>query len=69
MRLNEFGVWEMGGVGKTTLVKNLNNELQASSLMDNLFELIIWFTISKDLDLEKIQSQIANILKVELDAD
>lgn len=63
-----IAVWGMGGVGKTTLVRNLNNKLESSSLMEEL-DVVIWVTVSKDLDLKRVQSQIAKRLNLELDAN
>ncbi|KAL4353675.1 hypothetical protein GQ457_06G022240 [Hibiscus cannabinus] len=63
-----IAVWGMGGVGKTTLVRNLNNELESSSLMESI-DIVIWITVSKDFDLKKVQSQIAKRLNLELDAN
>jgi disease resistance protein RPS2 len=58
-----IGVWGMGGVGKTTLVKNLNNMLNSSL---ESFDIVIWVKVSKDLDLRTIQSHIAERLNLEL---
>jgi disease resistance protein RPS2 len=58
-----IGVWGMGGVGKTTLVKNLNNMLNSSL---ESFDMVIWVEVSKDLDLRTIQSHIAERLNLEL---
>ncbi|KAK4851119.1 hypothetical protein QYF36_012548 [Acer negundo] len=44
-----IGVWGMGGVGKTTLVQNLNNQLKRSSSMPQ-FGIAIWTTVSQNLD-------------------
>ncbi|XVF77651.1 hypothetical protein PTKIN_Ptkin14bG0064300 [Pterospermum kingtungense] len=63
-----IAVWGMGGVGKTTLVRNLNNKLESSSLMEEL-DIVIWVTVSKDLDLKRVQSQIAKRLNLESDAN
>ncbi|XVE50517.1 hypothetical protein DITRI_Ditri01bG0168500 [Diplodiscus trichospermus] len=63
-----IAVWGMGGVGKTTLVRNLNNKLESSSMMEAL-DIVIWVTVSKELDLKKVQSQIAKRLNLELDAN
>ncbi|KAK3000552.1 hypothetical protein RJ639_020573 [Escallonia herrerae] len=57
-------VWGMGGVGKTSLVKNLNNELFSS--VAHSFDLVIWVQVSRDLDLQAIQQQIAERLNLEL---
>ncbi|KAK2639471.1 hypothetical protein Ddye_027266 [Dipteronia dyeriana] len=56
-----IGVWGMGGVGKTTLVKNLNNQLKGSS-STHQFGVVIWATVSKNLDLKKVQIQLAERL-------
>ncbi|KAK4850478.1 hypothetical protein QYF36_007105 [Acer negundo] len=55
-----IGVWGMGGVGKTTLVKNLNNQLKSSSTLQ--FGIVIWATVSRELDLKKVQIQLAERL-------
>ena len=58
-----IGVWGMGGMGKTILVKNLNNILNSSL---ESFDIVIWVKVSKDLDLRTIQSHIAERLNLEL---
>ncbi|CAK9168702.1 unnamed protein product [Ilex paraguariensis] len=58
-----IGVWGMGGVGKTTLVKNLNNKLKSPSSVQP-FSIIIWTTVSKDFDLKRVQLQLAERLKL-----
>ncbi|KAJ0045606.1 hypothetical protein Pint_04269 [Pistacia integerrima] len=65
--IKRIAVWGMGGVGKSTLVGNLNNE--ASSVLKESFDIVIWVTVPRDLDLRKIQSQIAERLRLELDAE
>ncbi|RVW34092.1 putative disease resistance protein [Vitis vinifera] len=39
-----MGLYGMGGVGKTTLLKKINNEFLATS---NDFEVVIWAVVSK----------------------
>ncbi|PHT40075.1 hypothetical protein CQW23_18929 [Capsicum baccatum] len=65
-----IGVWGTGGVGKTTLVKNLNNELlkidESSSKL--CFSVVIWVTVPKPpIDIRKIQAQIASRLNLKID--
>lgn len=60
-----IGVWGMGGVGKTTLAKNLNNMFNSDSL-NRPFGTVIWATVSKDLDLKRVQRQIAERLNLEV---
>ncbi|KAF2301662.1 hypothetical protein GH714_028535 [Hevea brasiliensis] len=50
-----FGIYGMGGVGKTTLLTQINNRFATIS---NNFDVLIWAVVSKDLKLEKIQEQI-----------
>ena len=59
-----IGIWGLGGVGKTTLVKNLNNELKEASTQP--FGIVIWATVSKNLVIKKVQTQIAERLNVEV---
>ncbi|GFZ06589.1 hypothetical protein Acr_18g0007590 [Actinidia rufa] len=49
--VNRIGVWVMGGVGKTTLVKNLNNKLETATSTEP-FSIIIWATCVQGLGLE-----------------
>ncbi|XP_077242296.1 disease resistance protein At4g27190-like [Tasmannia lanceolata] len=61
--IRKIGIWGMGGVGKTTLVSNLNN-LMADGSLAHPFDIIILVTVSSILDLHGIQLQIASRLKI-----
>ncbi|XP_028758002.1 putative disease resistance protein At5g05400 [Neltuma alba] len=52
-----IGLYGMGGCGKTTLVKEVGKEAKKS----NLFELVIFTTVSQTLDIRKIQDEIADM--------
>ncbi|GKV28204.1 hypothetical protein SLEP1_g37287 [Rubroshorea leprosula] len=45
----------MGGVGKTTLLNHINNELGRRR---NNFDIVIWATVSKNHTVEKVQDEI-----------
>lgn len=62
-------IWGMGGVGKTTLAMNLNNKLECRRSMEEPFDVVMWVAVSKDLNLRRIQSEIACRLNIELDAE
>ncbi|KAH0644187.1 hypothetical protein KY284_032071 [Solanum tuberosum] len=66
-----IGVWGAGGIGKTTLVKNLNNELKQIdvSIRSKLsFGVVIWVTVPKPpIDIRKVQAQIVSRLNLEVD--
>ncbi|KAK9057023.1 hypothetical protein SSX86_024389 [Deinandra increscens subsp. villosa] len=64
--IRRIAVWGKGGVGKTTLVKNLNNELYLSS--PNTFDIVIWVQVCRSLDLSTIQSQIAKRIHLKVEA-
>ncbi|KAL7598722.1 hypothetical protein Lser_V15G25616 [Lactuca serriola] len=49
-----LGIYGMGGVGKTTLLKRINNELT----QDLEYDFVIWAVASKDFVVEKIQQAI-----------
>uniref|UniRef100_A0A2P2LWZ7 Uncharacterized protein MANES_04G115600 n=1 Tax=Rhizophora mucronata TaxID=61149 RepID=A0A2P2LWZ7_RHIMU len=51
-----LGLWGMGGVGKTTLVKQIYNKFCATGLVP------IWAVVSKDYNLDKVQEVIGEQL-------
>ncbi|GLT96094.1 hypothetical protein SLE2022_137410 [Rubroshorea leprosula] len=53
--VTRLGVWGMGGIGKTTIMKHVHNEL----LKEGKFKKIIWVTVSQNFDIRKLQEQIA----------
>ncbi|KAL4613909.1 hypothetical protein ACB092_07G016200 [Castanea dentata] len=62
-----IGIWGPGGVGKTTLVKNLNNQLREASTQP--FGIVIWATVSKNSVIKNVQKQIAERLNLEVKMD
>ncbi|XP_025012849.2 probable disease resistance protein At1g52660 isoform X2 [Ricinus communis] len=50
------GIYGMGGVGKTTILTQINNMFVTSP---NDFVAVIWVVVSKDLRLDKVQEEIA----------
>ncbi|PIA31051.1 hypothetical protein AQUCO_05300109v1 [Aquilegia coerulea] len=66
---NEFwkiGVYGMGGVGKTTLIKNINNRLLEQKTH---FGKVIYVTVPKDLNVNKLQISMANAVSLDLSAE
>ncbi|KAK5834134.1 hypothetical protein PVK06_018008 [Gossypium arboreum] len=61
--VKKIGVWGMGGVGKTTIMKHIHNDL----LKEQRFERVIWVTISKEFNVLKVQHDIASALKLKKD--
>uniref|UniRef100_A0A7N2N248 AAA+ ATPase domain-containing protein n=1 Tax=Quercus lobata TaxID=97700 RepID=A0A7N2N248_QUELO len=59
-----IGLWGLGGVGKSTLVKNLNNELKKASTQP--FGIVIWATVSKSVVIKNVQKQVAERLNLEV---
>ncbi|CAH8337235.1 unnamed protein product [Eruca vesicaria subsp. sativa] len=55
-----LGLYGMGGVGKTTLLTRINNKF----VEVDKFDVVIWVTVSKDVDIEKIQDDIGKRLRL-----
>lgn len=52
----------MGGIGKTTLMKAINNKLSGTED----FDVVIWVTVSKDFNFEQVQEEIMDRLGLEI---
>ncbi|KAL5698955.1 mitogen-activated protein kinase kinase [Ranunculus cassubicifolius] len=55
-----IGIYGMGGVGKTTLLKKINNKFQDEKA--SKFDMIIWVVVSNHFSLQNIQKQIGKRL-------
>ncbi|GKV51853.1 hypothetical protein SLEP1_g58477 [Rubroshorea leprosula] len=64
-QVNKIGVCGMGGIGKTTIMKHIHNEL----LKKAKFSRIVWVTVSQEFDIGKLQKNIANGLNEKLEED
>ncbi|KZV15073.1 disease resistance protein [Dorcoceras hygrometricum] len=64
-KVRAIGVYGMGGVGKTTLISNLNNKLKQEPSA-NRFSIVIWVTVSKDTNNRKIQTRIFERLELQV---
>ncbi|KAH9649095.1 Disease resistance protein [Citrus sinensis] len=60
---NIIGVYEMGGVGKTTLVKQVAKQV----MEDNLFDEVVMAELTQNPDPQKIQDQLASDLGMKFD--
>ncbi|KAG2277674.1 hypothetical protein Bca52824_060229 [Brassica carinata] len=56
-----MGLHGMGGVGKTTLLKQLNNKFSDERYG---FEFVIWVVVSKELEIDKIIDEIAEKVRL-----
>ncbi|XVF78079.1 hypothetical protein PTKIN_Ptkin14bG0099700 [Pterospermum kingtungense] len=64
--IQKIGVWGMGGVGKTTIMKLIHNQLLKET---EKFKIVIWVTVSKEMNIVKLQNSIARAMNVNLHED
>ncbi|KAB2010443.1 hypothetical protein E1A91_D10G242800v1 [Gossypium mustelinum] len=57
--VESIAVWGMGGIGKTTIMKDVHNRL----LKESKFRKLIWVTVSEVFDIRKLQKDIASELE------
>ncbi|GLT25276.1 hypothetical protein SLA2020_004140 [Shorea laevis] len=60
-----IGVCGIGGVGKTKIMKHVNNDL----LRENRFQKVIWVTVSYPFNVFEVQKKIADAMDVKLQED
>ncbi|GLU15371.1 hypothetical protein SLE2022_318690 [Rubroshorea leprosula] len=63
--VGRIGVCGIGGVGKTTIIKNVHNDLQRKTG----FQKVIWVTVSHPLNVSELQKKIAGAMGESLRED
>ncbi|KAK3424107.1 hypothetical protein EUGRSUZ_F00892, partial [Eucalyptus grandis] len=59
-QIARLGIYGMGGVGKTTLMKHIHNRLLEKANHDN----VLWITVSQDFNAQKLQNNIWEALNL-----
>ncbi|RWR90807.1 putative disease resistance protein isoform X1 [Cinnamomum micranthum f. kanehirae] len=60
--VGKIGVFGMGGVGKTTIMTNIHNNIKNAGTFDR----VIWVTVSKESNLKKLQDDVSKELGLSL---
>uniref|UniRef100_A0A6N2LQU7 NB-ARC domain-containing protein n=1 Tax=Salix viminalis TaxID=40686 RepID=A0A6N2LQU7_SALVM len=64
--VSTIGIYGMGGVGKTTLLQHIRNELQQRP---DICDHVWWVTVSQDFSINRLQNLIAKRLELDLSSE
>ncbi|KAI4353808.1 hypothetical protein L6164_002734 [Bauhinia variegata] len=64
-RIRTVGIWGQGGVGKTTIAKAIAQK----ALEKKLFKVVVMATVTRNIQIRKIQGQIADMLAMALEEE
>ncbi|KAL9381673.1 hypothetical protein Peur_024708 [Populus x canadensis] len=62
--ISSIGIYGMGGVGKTTLVKHIHNQLQ-----ERRDTHVYWITVSQDTSINRLQTSLARRIGLDLSSE
>jgi disease resistance protein RPS2 len=64
--VSTIGIYGMGGVGKSTILQHIHNELlQRSDICDHVW----WVTVSQDFSINRLQNLIGKRLHLDLSSE
>ncbi|KAH7520849.1 hypothetical protein FEM48_Zijuj08G0189500 [Ziziphus jujuba var. spinosa] len=63
-KVSKIGIYGMGGVGKTTLVTHIHDELYIRSN-----DSVAWVTVSQNFGIRKLQNDIATAMELQIEND
>uniref|UniRef100_A0A6N2KK44 Uncharacterized protein n=1 Tax=Salix viminalis TaxID=40686 RepID=A0A6N2KK44_SALVM len=64
--VSTIGIYGMGGVGKTTMLKHIHNKLLERQ---DICHFVYWVTVSRDFSIERLQNLIAKYIGLDLSSE